>query len=72
MPDDKDKSPVPIFESYIYDFIKPTDGALTDDALGGGVGRPGELGGPLAGQDPKFRVFIYQYIPPKPPDIGNT
>jgi hypothetical protein len=69
MADDQDKGgPMPIFESYVYDFIKPTG----NDMSGEGGGRPGQIGGPVAKQDPKYRVLTYQYIEPKPPDIENT
>ena len=67
MPDDKNKNRVPIFESYLYDF------EATKDALGGeGGGRPGMLGGPVGGENPKFRMFVYQFIPPpEVPEVDN-
>jgi len=68
MADDKNKGPLPIFESFIYDFVKPPGNEMS----GEGGGRPGQIGGPVAGQDPRYRVLTYQYIEPKPPDIENT
>lgn len=71
MPDNKDtnaEGPVPIFVSFIYDFVP--------DGLGGDAGgRPGTLGGTIGEQAPKFRVLTYQYTEPaeiKAPNIANT
>lgn len=58
-------APAPIFESFIYEFVKT--------GLGGEVGgRPGTIGGPIGGQDPKYRVLTYPFLPPPVPDIENT
>jgi hypothetical protein len=67
MGDNNNKNAVPIFESYVYDFIEAPEEGLAGDP----GGRPGSLGGPVAGQNPKFMVFTYQYIPPDPPEIDG-
>ena len=57
----------PIFESYIYPYIKPVD-----DGLGGDLGsHGGTLGGPPADRDPLFVMYTFQFTPrkPKPPSI---
>lgn len=58
-------SVLPIFESFIYDF---------DEAAfaGDGSGRPGTIGGPIGGQNPRFRVLTYPFLPPSPPAIDKT
>jgi hypothetical protein len=57
--------PTPIFESFIYDFVKM--------GLGGdGTGKPGTIGGPIGGQDPKFRVLTYPFMPPQVEDIEGS
>jgi len=61
------ESPAPIFVSFIYDFIK-TETLLAGDS----GGKPGTLGGPVGGQEPKFKVFTYQYVPMPAPNIENT
>jgi hypothetical protein len=67
MPDDKNKGPVPIFESYLYDFEK------TKDKLGGeGGGRPGSLGGAIGEESPKYRMLIYQFIPKEMKEVGEV
>ena len=64
-PGTQEMAPVPIFESFIYDFV----------ALGGlggdGTGKPGTIGGPIGGQEPKFRVLTYPFLPPPVPIIDN-
>jgi hypothetical protein len=60
-----DTGPDPIFESYIYEF--------TNSGLGGDPGgRPGTIGGPVSGQDPKYRVLTYPFIPRQAPNIEGT
>lgn len=58
-------APVPIFESFIYDFVPPGMG-------GDGSGRPGSVGGKIGGKDPKFRVLTYPFLPPPVPDIERS
>jgi len=59
--------PDPIFVSFIYDFVK------TETTVSGEPGgKPGTLGGPLGEQEPRFKVFTYQYMATPAPNIGNT
>jgi hypothetical protein len=52
-------APTPIFVSFVYDFVK-----MDPDLGGDGGGRPGTIGGPISKQDPKYKVYTYQYLPP--------
>jgi hypothetical protein len=61
----QEMAPVPIFESFIYDFVPP--GSMGGD----GTGKPGTIGGPIGGQDPKYRVLTYPFLPPPVPIIDN-
>lgn len=59
--------PTPIFVSFLYDFMKG------DADLGGdGGGRPGTLGGSISGQEPKYKIYTYQYLPPVGENIGDA
>lgn len=58
-------TPDPIFESFIYDFVKP-------GLAGDGGGRPGTIGGPIGGKDPVFRVLTYPFLPHQAPDIEKS
>jgi len=58
-------APVPIFESFIYDFVKPGMG-------GDGTSRPGTIGGPIGDKHPKFRVLTYPFLPPPVPNIDKS
>jgi len=60
-----DTTPAPIFESFIYDFVK-------EGLMGDGTGKPGTIGGPIGNQEPKFRVLTYPFLPRPVPDIENT
>ena len=61
------QSPTPIFVSFIYDFVK-TETHLAGDP----GGKPGTLGGPIGGQEPKFKVFTYQFMPMPAENIAKT
>ena len=63
-PGSQDMAPAPIFESFIYEFL--------NGGLGGGVGRPGTIGGPIGEQMPKYRVLTYPFLPPQVPDIETS
>ena len=75
MPEDKDAATgantgsndtarLPIFESFVYEFVNP--------GLGGDPGgRPGTIGGPIGGQEPKYRVLTYQFTPSPTPNIDQ-
>jgi hypothetical protein len=54
----------PIFESFVYEFF--------NTGLGGGVGRPGTIGGPIDEQMPKYRVLTYPFLPRQVPDIEKS
>lgn len=56
--------PLPIFESFIYEFEDMS-------GLSGGPGRPGTIGGPIAGKAPKYRVLTYPFLLPELPDIED-
>ena len=65
-PGSQNEGPTPIFESFIYEIVK------TNTGLGGDTGKPGTLGGAIGGQEPKYRVLTYPFIPPQVPDIEKT
>lgn len=64
---------VPIFESHVYPYIKPSSG------IGGEGGHAGTIGGPPLDQDPVFVIYTYPFLPKRDtrpgqgaPNIGHT